>query len=106
MRLSDAERQGIIEACLKVAAGKSFSLFLFGSRVNDQAKGGDIDLLLCVQPHDLKSFLMQKHIFLREIKSNIGDQKIDLIITSEERMADDVFLSQIAASRILLVTTQ
>lgn len=58
--------------------GKDCEIYLFGSRVKDQAKGGDIDLL--IQTNDLQDMLSKKLTFLSRVKTLIGDQKIDLII--------------------------
>lgn len=102
MRLTDKERAGIVEACRSVIDHQRFALFLFGSRVNDQAKGGDIDLLLLIEPQQEREIRLIKHILLREIKSRIGEQKIDFVIATSDGMANDPFLRQIASSRILL----
>lgn len=102
MRLSDAERQGLTASCLTIASDIAFSLYLFGSRVNDLAKGGDIDLLLVVPPEQLTDLRMKKHLLLREMKDRIGDQKIDLIITTPQDLAEDAFLSSIKGSLALL----
>jgi predicted nucleotidyltransferase len=49
---------------------------LFGSRVDDSKKGGDIDLLIIsdkITFHDKLSILIK-------LKEKIGDQKIDILI--------------------------
>lgn len=53
-----------------------FELRLFGSRVDDSKKGGDIDLLLLTKE---KIESAKKRKILREIKNLIGEQKIDLV---------------------------
>lgn len=102
MRLTDAERTGIVEACRALLGKQTFALFLFGSRVDDKAKGGDIDLLLTISPQDEQTVRLRKHIFLREIKARIGEQKIDLVIATQDAMTSDPFLCRIASSRLLL----
>ncbi len=52
-------------------------IVLFGSRVDLNKKGGDIDLLVISK----KLKLMDKLKILREIKNFLGERKIDLIIT-------------------------
>lgn len=54
-------------------------LYLFGSRVNPSARGGDIDLL-CEQDGDTKILLDQKAAFLSELYATIGEQKIDFVL--------------------------
>jgi len=45
MRISEIEKSTIIQESRK-NFGEDTEVFLFGSRVNDYAKGGDIDLLI------------------------------------------------------------
>lgn len=53
------------------------SVFLFGSRVDDNKKGGDIDLL--IKNNEDALTIRKKISFLAELKSMIGDQKIDVV---------------------------
>ena len=57
-------------------------VFLFGSRVDESKKGGDIDLYLVVEDH---GDLFEKKIkFLSRIKRELGDQKIDVVFNIDE----------------------
>ena len=51
-------------------------VFLFGSRVDDSAKGGDIDLLLITEE---KLPLVSINRIRRLILNEIGEQKIDSV---------------------------
>jgi len=51
-------------------------VFLFGSRVNSEAKGGDIDILILSETK--LSFLAKSNIRLNFCK-RFGDQKLDLV---------------------------
>ncbi|MFC0877816.1 nucleotidyltransferase family protein [Saccharicrinis sp. FJH2] len=51
-------------------------IYLFGSRVNDEAKGGDIDLLILSEQKIEKKHLRQ---FRVEFYKRFGWQKIDLV---------------------------
>ena len=51
-------------------------IFLFGSRVDDSAKGGDIDLLLITEE---KLSLVSINRIRRLILNEIGEQKIDIV---------------------------
>lgn len=51
-------------------------VFLFGSRVDDFGKGGDIDLLLLTEE---KLPLLFMNRIRRLILNDIGEQKIDLV---------------------------
>jgi predicted nucleotidyltransferase len=52
MRLSDFQRQIILESAAH-HFGQETQVWLFGSRVNDEAKGGDIDLYIEPQIYKL-----------------------------------------------------
>lgn len=76
MRLSKRE----IEAILQVAEdiyGADVKVYLFGSRVDDSRRGGDIDLL--VRTTSAKKGILERVRMASRIKSLIGDQKIDII---------------------------
>ncbi|MDP2152540.1 MAG: nucleotidyltransferase domain-containing protein [Methylotenera sp.] len=76
MRLSAEAVNVIQDAFLRVF--EKGDLYLFGSRVDDTRKGGDIDLYVVA---DQQNRLGEKRIdFLAQIKHKIGDQRIDLVI--------------------------
>lgn len=52
-------------------------IYLFGSRVDDLKKGGDIDLYLVVLNFD--NLFEKKIKFLSRIKRELGEQKIDIV---------------------------
>lgn len=83
MRLSKHEIKSIKEAFKEVfGEGK---IFLFGSRVDDSKKGGDIDLY--IQPKctlDTKQILDKKIKFKLALYDKIGEQKIDVIISKDK----------------------
>ncbi|QEP42345.1 hypothetical protein D5085_03855 [Ectothiorhodospiraceae bacterium BW-2] len=75
MRLT-AEQQYQIRHCFEQVFEHG-SIYLFGSRVDDQQRGGDIDLFLELEEHER---LFEKKIkFLAKLKRQIGDQKIDVV---------------------------
>ncbi len=79
MRLTDYE----IESIKKVFE-ESFGngkIYLFGSRVDDTQKGGDIDLY--IQTRDRNDIMIKKIQFLAKLKEKIGDQKIDVIVSKD-----------------------
>lgn len=45
MRLSEQQTQSILETVCRIA-GIDATVYLFGSRLDDRAKGGDVDLLI------------------------------------------------------------
>ena len=62
-------------------------IYLFGSRIDDTKKGGDIDLYLVVE--DKRDIFKKKIKYLAKIKRELGEQKIDLIFNiDKERLIE------------------
>lgn len=78
MRLTDFEIESIKETICK--RDPDAKIYIFGSRVDDNARGGDIDMLI------MSDKLQQKNS--REIKNEIldriGEQKIDIVISKDD----------------------
>jgi hypothetical protein len=81
MRLQDFEINSI-KSTVKHVFGNGSKVMLFGSRVYDDVKGGDIDLY--IQPSDKNNLSEKKIAFLVQLKSAIGDQKIDVVIARDK----------------------
>ena len=63
--------------------GRGSNVILFGSRVDDSAKGGDIDLFIePVEPLDVQAAWNKKIDFLVALESAIGEQRVDVVIDS------------------------
>ncbi len=82
MRLSDFEREAIKE-CIKRYFGKKSEVFLFGSRVDDTKKGGDIDIYVITEYKNINDIIV-KIKAKRCIKNQIGEQKIDIVISKNK----------------------
>lgn len=91
MRLSAAEIAGIVAAIDAHLDGAAATLFLYGSRVSDALKGGDIDLLLLCAAAAVPAVRQKKYEILRDIKARIGDQRIDLSVVDLETLQRDAF---------------
>jgi len=81
MRLSTFQRKTIKEVVLSVF-GKDSILYLFGSRMDDNKRGGDIDLLISV-PGSIENREQKKLEALSKIQLSLGDQKIDMVIAEQ-----------------------
>jgi predicted nucleotidyltransferase len=85
MRLNDDQIQVIRQAATN-AFGQGTSVWLFGSRVDDAKKGGDIDLLVCPQVPSAKDAaeplqtFMQKIKMLNLLERYLGERKIDIVV--------------------------
>ena len=78
MRLDEAERQVVVQVVR--AADPDAIVYLFGSRANDEAKGGDIDLLVLSDKIDL----MAKLDILGRLHAKLGEQRIDLVVVPDQ----------------------
>ena len=80
MRLTRKEINAIKDVTNAIF-GENASVYLFGSRTDEQKKGGDIDLLVQSNesmPGDVQ--YRHKIQFLVALKKIIGEQRIDLLI--------------------------
>ncbi|KAF3982727.1 MAG: nucleotidyltransferase domain-containing protein [Methylococcales symbiont of Hymedesmia sp. n. MRB-2018] len=77
MRLSQLQIKTIKAEAIAIF-GNSATVILFGSKVDDNAKGGDIDLMINVVEQD--DDLWRKALRLNSnIQQKLGEQKIDII---------------------------
>ena len=74
MRLATEEQNAIRSAIAQADADAQ--VYLFGSRVDDAAKGRDIDLLVLSK----KINLMAKLDILVQLHRKLGDRKIDIAV--------------------------
>lgn len=74
MRLANEEQSAIRDTIRHVDADAM--IYLFGSRTDDAAKGGDIDLLVLSK----KINLMTKLDILAKLHQRLGERKIDIAI--------------------------
>ena len=79
MRLSKTYIDVIKRSFNEVFCG---DIYLFGSRVDDEKRGGDIDLYLVVK--DKSNLFRKKLKFLAKIKKELGEQKIDVVFNIDE----------------------
>lgn len=77
MRLTSYQ-QNIIKKLAADIFGDEVHLMLFGSRVDDTKKGGDIDLYLETQ--NSEGILDKKIKLLTALNLALGEQKIDLVV--------------------------
>jgi predicted nucleotidyltransferase len=78
MRLTESQIQ-TIHATAKELFGSDARVSLFGSRVDDHQRGGDIDLLIEVD-HVLDNRPAMAARFSAHLQRRIGEQRIDVLI--------------------------
>lgn len=80
MRLTPAELAAIRDT-VRAVAGASATVRLFGSRADDSARGGDIDLLVELAAPVDSAVLMSARIGAR-LQQVLGDRRIDVLIAA------------------------
>ncbi len=91
-RLKDWEVKIIKETAKKVF-GEGTKVYLFGSRVYPEKKGGDIDLY--VIPANREKVFQKKRKFLIELWRTLGEQKIDVVLAKHKiRTIDKIALKE------------
>ncbi|WP_456471378.1 nucleotidyltransferase domain-containing protein, partial [Caminibacter sp.] len=76
MRLADWEVREIKEAA-RLVFGEDVKVILFGSRVYDDKKGGDIDLYVVTDEPSME----KEGKFWIELQKRLGEQKIDIVLS-------------------------
>lgn len=88
MRLS-SQTQKIIRETVQEIFGPDATVAVFGSRVDDTARGGDIDLLVQsgnpVQQRERKALQLVARLQIR-----LGDQPIDVLVIDPETVPQPV----------------
>ena len=79
MRLTPEQIRSIKQVAAEVF-GSDAHVYLFGSRVDDQARGGDIDLYITGSALPREAQFESKLKFLVKVKQQVGDQRIDLVL--------------------------
>jgi predicted nucleotidyltransferase len=87
MRITASQKQIICESASKYF-GADARVWLFGSRTDDQAKGGDIDLYIEPQIQNASDLITAKLQFLQDLHKKIGDQKIDVVLHRTNALND------------------
>ena len=78
MRLSRSQIQAIVTATTELA-GADAQVRLFGSRLDDSLRGGDIDLLVeC--PHPVARPVWLAAQITARLQRRLGDRKIDVLL--------------------------
>jgi predicted nucleotidyltransferase len=94
VRLTPQEQTAIADAArATLASGTRVSLF--GSRVDDSARGGDIDLLLeASAPLTAAERVARRQAFVARLYRLIGERRIDVVLADR----DELSVSSVVAS--------
>ncbi len=83
MRITDHQHRAILQAA-RHAFGDSVTVRLFGSRVQDQRKGGDFDLYVECDSDDAEWLTRAKLKFLAELDKSpaLSGEKVDIVLST------------------------
>jgi len=88
VRLSQHERDGIrrgVEAACAVTGKQWRRIIVFGSRTDPTGRGGDIDLLVELDPEPGVDCERLKRRLRLALEDEIGEQRVDLVIDDGTR---------------------
>lgn len=100
MRISEKEIEAIKNLAVSIF-GDDTKVFLFGSRIADHKRGGDIDLFITNRQKS-KLTLSAKIDFLTELKLLIGEQKIDVVLDTDSTKSKKQFYQSVRKEAIEL----
>ena len=81
MRLTE-EQQNIIRETTREVFGAEARVWLFGSRVDDSRRGGDIDLYVEVPEADPASVFPRENLLYARLQRRLGEQRLDIVARS------------------------
>ncbi len=84
MRLTP-QQQFAIRTTATETFGEEANVWLFGSRVDDNKRGGDIDLLIETRQSDVAEIVRAELAFLTKLQMKLGEQKIDVLVNYPTR---------------------
>jgi len=94
MRLTSQEIQ-IIKSAVYEVMGDNACVWLFGSRVDDNKRGGDIDLFIEVDLAEARDRIQKKSQLWTKLQFQLGEQRIDIVI-AEPQLKEHRLIEQIA----------
>ena len=104
MRLTENEIQSLIDDVNPfVKQNMLIELRLYGSRLEDPLKGGDIDLLIVCASEESKNRLgIQKAAILAKIYLALDEENVDLLIINRNDFGNDIFATNAFQSSQLI----
>ena len=105
MRLTLQERGAIAEAArATLVAGTQVSLF--GSRTDDDARGGDIDLLVETPvPMPAAELVARRQAFVARLYKLLGERRIEVVVSSPGGHATPPIVASARRQTVELVRT-
>ena len=101
MRLTE-QQHSTIRSIVAETFGAGACVWLFGSRVDDSKRGGDIDLLIETDQVDINAITRAEIAFLTKLQMKLGEQKIDVLLDYPSRKTHPPIFSIARKTGILL----
>jgi predicted nucleotidyltransferase len=77
MRITGAEKEALIDSVRRT--DRDAKVWLFGSRLDDSKKGGDINIAILSS----RIHIPERMRIRRDIIDRIGEQKIDIVVSAD-----------------------
>lgn len=81
MRINNFEKDKIIQYTKELFGSKS-KVYLFGSRVDDSKRGGDIDVYIEPYENNIRKNYLKNRLWAK-LQLALDEQKIDIVIANE-----------------------
>lgn len=105
MRLTPQEQQAIAQAARSTLLPAS-RVSLFGSRTDDAARGGDIDLLVeAAMPLAADEWVARRQAFVARLYRLIGERRIDVLLAVRGAAAEAPVVASARRQAVALVDT-
>ena len=105
MRLSPADQVSIASAARSVLPAGS-RVMLFGSRTDDQRRGGDIDLLVePPSPLDAQQTVALSNRLAARLYRLMGERRIDILVCAATQADDRLIVAEARRQAVELVRT-
>jgi predicted nucleotidyltransferase len=101
MRLT-AQQRNAIRSTVSETFGADAQVRLFGSRTDDNKRGGDIDLLITTSQSDIQAIMCAEIALLTKLQIKLGEQKIDILLDYPTRKERPAIISVAENTGILL----
>lgn len=99
MRLTDTQVETIKSTVAEIF-GAQARVRLFGSRLDDQARGGDIDLIITL-PHPCTQRVEKELRLTARLQLRLGDQPFDILVVDPDVVLNPVHDHALATGRPL-----
>lgn len=105
MRLTEEERHDIAQAALAVLPGGA-RVSLFGSRVDDAKRGGDIDLLVEIPgAASADEVVRLRTLLAARLYRHLGERRIDIVLANPDAADERLIVGEARRQAIELVRT-